>query len=173
MLVKASEVNAPTIPTIPTVPLESESKPILDNIREVSSQKYDKSIDKNIASLSDLKNAIVAGDKNFDNIREDFCDTANDTINSVSKYIDLADRAMQEVLQLMLHDQAVRSEAQKRYDAHMQATSPHYYDKTSTAVVNGKIVESKERVYTYEEDSAAAAAKREAFWNANKSWVWD
>ena len=164
MLVKDSRKGGDDGTLLPTVPVTNAYQGITSNIANVSSSDIGYNARENLDSLADYKNAIVAGDKNFDNIRADFCDTAKDTISRIELYTDLASRAMQEVETLIEYDQAVRAEALRMYSAHMAATSPHYQEYTA----GGKIIKES----TYEQDVAEAIAKCEAYWNANKSWVW-
>ena len=125
-------------------------------------------VNRDIGVLQSYENSVISGDINFNDISSDYCNAVQDAFNIADGYVASATSTLEEVTQLIAHDEEVMAQAQEIYDDYMAATAPHY--KTEISIVNGKEISSK--ISTYAEDAAAAAAKKEEYWIANRSWVW-
>lgn len=129
---------------------------------------------KKLDEFKNFKNSIVAGDNNFMNITEDYRETVKSTIKNIDSYLDQASKTMEEILELIGYDNSVRARAQKIYDDYMASTAPHKKTVTGTPrFVNGVWETPTETIDTYAEDENTASSKRDEYWRANNSWVWE
>ena len=117
-----------------------------------------------LKALGEYRDVIRTGNKNFQNITEDFQNQMENTIKDANGYLVRAETARSEIAACMEQDIGAKAAAVEEYNRVIECERSNY----NTYVPSSG-------VYIYDEKSHIAAANAAAYsvWVRERSWVWD